>query len=73
MTTKEKIIETIGEIPEEKLSELLAVVEDFKKKGTSAAGGNKWDRFFGILSNEQAEKMRRVIDEEFEKIDDDEH
>ena len=73
MTTKEKIIETIGEIPEEKLNELLAVVEDFKKKRASTPDGGKWDRFFGILSNEQAETMRRVIQEEFERIDDDEH
>lgn len=73
MTTKEKIIEAIGEIPDEKLNELLTVVEDFKKGKASAPSVGKWDRFFGILSNEQAETMRRVIDEEFERIDDDEH
>lgn len=73
MTTKEKIIEAIGEIPEEKLNELLTMVEDFKKKSTPAAGGGKWDRFFGILSKDQAETMRRVIEEEFERIDNDEH
>lgn len=72
MTTKEKIIETIGEIPDEKLNELLSVVEDFKKRNSASPGGDKWDRFFGILSNEQAETMRRVIDEAFEKIDEDE-
>ena len=63
MTTKEKIIETIGEIPEEKLSELLAMVEDFKKKGPAVAGAGKWDRFFGIISDEEAEALQAVIDE----------
>jgi len=63
MTTKEKIIETIGEIPEEKLSELLAVVEDFKKKSPAATSAGKWDRFFGIISAEEAEALQAVIDE----------
>jgi hypothetical protein len=69
MTTKEKIIETIGNIPEEKLTELLSVVEDFKKKNEPAVGKNKWDRFLGILSDEEAEAMLAVIEEECERID----
>lgn len=73
MTTKEKIIETIREIPDEKLTELLFMVEDFKKRRMPNPSGGKWDRFFGILSNEQSETMRRVIDEEFERIDNDEY
>jgi hypothetical protein len=69
MTTKEKIIEAIGEIPEEKLNELLTVVEDFKKKSASTADGGKWDRFFGIISDEHAEAMLAVIEETCERID----
>jgi hypothetical protein len=54
MTTKEKIIETIGEIPDDKRNELLTVAEEFKKRKTPTAGGGKWDRFFGIISDEHA-------------------
>ena len=72
MTTKEKIIETIGEIPEEKLNELLTVIEDFKKKRTSTPAGKsggKWARFAGILTDEQAKAMLAVIEETCERID----
>jgi hypothetical protein len=72
MTTKEKIIEAIGEIPDEKLNELLAMVEDFKKKSATAPGGKKggkWDRFIGILSDEDAEAMLAVIEETCERIE----
>jgi len=71
MTTKEKIIETISEIPEEKLSELLSVVEDFKKKNPSGSVEGKWDRFFGIISDEHAEAMLAVIERECEMVEDD--
>jgi hypothetical protein len=71
MTTKEKIIKTISEIPEEKLTELLSMVEDFKKQSGAASGGNKWDRFLGILSDEEAEAILAVIEEECERIDHD--
>ena len=71
MTTKEKIIEAIGEIPDEKLNELLTVVEDFKKKNTPETGEGKWDRFFGIISDEHAEAMLAVIERECEVVEDD--
>ena len=69
MTTKEKIIEAIGEIPDEKLNELLTVVEDFKKKSVSSPEGGKWDRFFGIISSEEADAMLAAIEETCERID----
>ena len=69
MTTKEKIIETIEEIPEEKLTELLVVVENFKKKNPAGTAPGKWDRFFGIISQEEADAMLAVIEETCERID----
>ena len=69
MTTKEKIIEAIGEIPAEKLNELLSMVEDFKKKNSAGKSGGKWSRFAGILTDEQAEAMLAVIEETCERID----
>jgi hypothetical protein len=69
MTTKEKIIETISEIPEEKLNELLVVVEDFKKRNSAGKSGGKWARFAGILTDEQAKAMLAVIEETCERID----
>lgn len=71
MTTKEKIIEAIGEIPDEKLNELLTMVEEFKKKTAGEPGEGKWDRFFGIISDEHAEAMLAVIERECETIEDD--
>jgi hypothetical protein len=65
----EKIIETIGEIPEEKLQDLLTVVEDFEEKNPSRTGDGKWDRFFGIISREEADAMLAVIEETCERID----
>ncbi|MFA6451408.1 MAG: hypothetical protein WCX65_18180 [bacterium] len=71
MTTKEKIIEAIGEIPDEKLNEFLSIVEDFKKKSATVKSGGKWSRFAGILTDEQAEAMLAVIEETCERIDND--
>ncbi|MEW6200484.1 MAG: hypothetical protein AB1546_00790 [bacterium] len=69
MTTKEKIIKTLDDLPEDKLSEILEFVEDFKKKNAAGKSGGKWDRFFGILSDEDAEAMLAVIEETCERID----
>ena len=70
MTTKEKIIKTIHEIPEHRLSELLSVVEEFKNK-TGPATKNKWSEFAGILTDEEARIMKTAIEEEFELVEDD--
>lgn len=69
MTTKEKIIEAIGDIPDDKLSEVLKTVEDIKKNNNPAKGAGKWGRFFGILSNDEADAMLAVIEETCERID----
>ena len=69
MTTKEKIIETIVSIPEEKHHALLKLVEEFKEKNAASASGGKWDRFFGILNDEDADAMLKVIEEECERIE----
>ncbi|MEW6200579.1 MAG: hypothetical protein AB1546_01275 [bacterium] len=69
MTTKEKIIKTIDKIPEPELPELLELVEDFRKRAKSKRGG-KWARFAGILTDEEARIMKEAIEEEFEKIED---
>ncbi len=69
MTTKEKIIETIGEIPDEKLNELLEMVEDFKKRSAAGKNSGKWSHFAGMLSTEQADAMLSVIEETCERID----
>ena len=71
MTTKEKIIKAIGDIPEDRLSEILALVENLKKKTKADKAVGKWDRFFGILSREEADAMLAVIEETCERIDDD--
>jgi hypothetical protein len=69
MTTKEKIIEAIGDIPDDKLSEVLSMIESLKKKNKAGKGTGKWDRFFGIISNEEADAMLAVIEETCERID----
>lgn len=69
MTTKEKIYKTIEEIPEGRLGELLAVVEDFKKTNSPVPAGGKWERFLGILSVEEADAMIAAIEETCERID----
>ena len=69
MTTKEKIINTIEKIPDDRLPDLLELVEDFKKRIKSKKGG-KWRRFAGILTNEEAEAMKAVIERECEVIED---
>jgi len=71
MTTKEKILEAVRGIPEEKLADFLKMVEDFKKKNNTDKEEGKWDRFFGILTSEQAETMRRSVEDEFERIEED--
>ena len=69
MTTKEKIFETINEIPEEKHVELLSVVEKFKINNSPAKSKGKWSRFAGILTDEQADAMLAVIEETCERIE----
>lgn len=67
MTTKDKIIEAIGEIPEEKPGGLLTMIENFKDKFTATSGAGKWDRFFGIISCEEADAMLAAIEETCER------
>jgi len=69
MTTKEKIIKTINEIPETRYRELFDLVEDFKKKTGSSGSVGKWDEFFGMISDEQAEAMLAAIEQECEVIE----
>ena len=69
MTTKEKIIKTIEEIPESRHEELFELVENFKKKSDTPTGKGKWSRFAGILSKEQADAMLAVIEDTCERID----
>ena len=69
MTTKEKIIKTLDEIPEDKYPEVFELMEGFKKK-TGAGKKNKWSEFAGILTDEDARIMKAAIEEEFEKVED---
>lgn len=71
MTTKEKILETLCEIPEGKLEELLTMVEDFRNKNAPVKMPGKWARFAGILTGEQAEALLAVIQETCERVEDD--
>lgn len=69
MTTKEKLIEAIDALPEEKLTELLKVANGFRKKKVSRRK-NKWAEFAGILTDEEAEAMKAAIERECEVIED---
>jgi len=69
MTTKEKLIETIEGLPEDKVTELLRIANDFKKK-TRAGKKSKWSEFAGSLTDEEARVMKAAIAEEFEKVED---
>lgn len=69
MTTKEKLIETIGTLSEEKISELLRIANGFRKR-TPAEKKNKWAEFAGILTEDEARIMKAAIEEEFEQIED---
>ena len=68
MTTKEKIIKRIETVPEARLPELLELIENFSKRPKSAKKG-KWSRFTGILNDEEARIMKQAIEEEFEKVE----
>ena len=72
MATKtiDKIIKTIREIPEDDHKKILEIVKDFKKGFTKRKKEGKWDRFFGIISDEQAEAMLAVIEQECERVED---
>lgn len=69
MTTKEKIIKTIDEIPAARHRELFELIEQFKNK-TSRPGKSKWTEYAGILSDEDARIMKSAIADEFEKVED---
>jgi len=69
MTTKEKIIKTIEEIPAARHRELYELIEQFKNR-TSNARKSKWAEFSGILSDEDARIMKSAIEQEFEKVED---
>lgn len=70
MTTKEKLIEAIGALPEEKLSELLRIVNGLKRDA-GRRKKSKWSEFAGSLTDEEAGIMKAAIEEEFEKVEDD--
>jgi hypothetical protein len=69
MTTKEKLIEAIDKLPEDKISELLRIAVGFKKK-SKAVKKSKWAEFAGSLTDEDARIMKAAIEEEFEKVED---
>ena len=69
MTTKDKLIDAIDNLSEEKLSELLKVANGFRKK-TVSGKKNRWAEFAGILTDEEARIMKAAIEEEFEQIED---
>jgi hypothetical protein len=65
----DKIIRTVKEVPAEKHTELLKVVEEFKNKTAKPINAGKWERFFGIITDEQAETMLAIIERECEQIE----
>lgn len=71
MTTKEKIIKTINEIPETKYPELYDLVENFKNSSSGKKLKNRWSRFAGILSEEEGNAMLAVIEETCESVEND--
>ena len=71
MTTKQRIIKTINEIPEAKHRELFELIERFKKK-TCSIKKSKWAEFAGSLTDEDARIMKAAIAEEFEKVENEE-
>lgn len=71
MTTKEKIFKSIEAIPATKHRELFEMIEQFKKKA-GPAKTSKWAEFAGSLTDDDAKVMKEAIEEEFEKVEDEE-
>ena len=60
-----KIIKAARGIPEEELAALYELVLEFKRN--LEARGERWSDFTGIISDEEAESLLSIVDEEIKK------
>lgn len=63
--TREQIDELLDGLPEENLRALLSVLHRLKDPSRL----RRWSNVVGTLSDEDAEEMRRVIEEGCEQVD----
>lgn len=69
MTTKELILQELEQLPEILLEAVLDFLLFLKPKYIESSENNPWMQFAGILNNEAAQEIQKLVYQEFEQVD----